>query len=89
VIEVVAFTKTCGACPAQWEGTTSDGRMIYARYRWGRLTVSLSPEKSTNVMDAVNGEYIYNEQLGDEFRGFMEEAELITATAGVIDWRRP
>jgi len=36
---LVKLTKTCEACPAQWEGQTEDGQYVYARYRWGILSV--------------------------------------------------
>lgn len=32
---VTSLKKTCTACPSQWDGTLDDGRVLYARYRWG------------------------------------------------------
>jgi hypothetical protein len=32
---ITEIIQTCGACPAQWEGKTADGRYVYIRYRHG------------------------------------------------------
>jgi len=43
-IFVKTINQTCSACPSQWEGTTTDGRSVYVRYRHGGLTVHLDGE---------------------------------------------
>lgn len=76
---VDSITQTCVACPSQWEGKLKDGRMFYARYRWGRLSIEVSKEPTNNVYMAMgeDGELIYNEGLGDEYDGVLGQAELI------------
>lgn len=77
MIEIINLIKTCPACPAQWEGTTSDGRMIYIRYRWSFLSVRISEKETTDIMKAVDGEEIFgyqNEKSG--FDGFLKYKEL-------------
>ena len=78
-MKVTYINQTCGACPSQWEGNLEDGRMFYARYRWGCLSIELSKEKTNNVMMAMgeDGNLIYNERLGDEFDGVFDQSELI------------
>ncbi len=76
---VDSITQTCGACPSQWEGHLKDGRMFYARYRWGCLSIEVSKEPTNDVYMAMgeDGDLIYNEQLGGEYDGVLGQAELI------------
>lgn len=66
--------QTCGACPSQWDGITNDGRGVYVRYRWGFLSVRVA---KTVDGDAVAGDQLYGEQLGDGFDGVLSEEGLI------------
>ena len=75
-MEVKNIIQTCPACPSQWEGHLKDGRMFYARYRWGALTIQVSKEPTGDVMDAVMGEMVYNEILGGGYDGTLEQNEL-------------
>jgi hypothetical protein len=54
MINVSEVVRTCHACPSQWEGTTNEGKRVYARYRWGFLRVD------------VDDETIFAEQIGKE-----------------------
>lgn len=83
-MKVRNIEQTCVACPSQWEGNLIDGRMFYARYRWGVLSVELSKELTTDVYKAIgeDGELIYDEQLGDSYDGTLEQAELIKIMEG-------
>ena len=78
-MEVTEIIQTCGACPSQWEGSLKDGRMFYARYRWGVLTIELSKQPTNDVYMAMgeDGNLIYNEQLGDGLDGVLGQAELV------------
>lgn len=86
MITVTKLTQTCGACPAQWEGETADGRSVYVRYRWGCLRVSFGP----TVMDAVRGDDESGDdiamELGDGFDGTLTMKELREATADKVTW---
>ena len=46
--------QTCSACPAQWEGTADDGRIIYVRFRHGSFTAGIGK----TLDDAVGASYI-------------------------------
>lgn len=48
------FRVTCSACPAQWEGTADDGRIIYVRFRHGSFTAGIGK----TLDDAVGASYI-------------------------------
>lgn len=65
-MKVEHLRQTCSACPSQWEFRTDEGHMVYVRYRWGFLSVSVSLEPTDNVYDAVGGLVIYGEQLQDD-----------------------
>lgn len=69
---------TCSACPSQWDIYTNKDEYIYARYRWGVLTLTLYPMQ--------HGIELYRKKIGDEFDGVMDTDELIKLTASVLDW---
>jgi hypothetical protein len=47
VIAVATVKQTRASRPCLWQGSVADGRMVYACFRWGRLTVHVSPEPTT------------------------------------------
>lgn len=71
-------TMTCSACPSQWDIYTDKGEYIYARYRWGVLTLTLNPWRDEQLL--------YKERHGDELDGVMETTELVEHTKSVLDW---
>ncbi len=73
---ITNIVQTCGACPTQWEATLDSGHMLYIRYRWGYLSIRISPKKTKDIYKAVGGEEIYGEQLGDGYDGCLSDAEL-------------
>lgn len=83
-LRVTSLTQACGACPAQWEGRTEDGRWIYVRYRWGALQIGVG-DTIEQAIDRDDDASYYRE-LGDGFDGFLTLAELREATNGVFEW---
>jgi len=75
-MKVKNIVQTCGACPSQWEGTIEDGRMFYARYRWGTLTIQISKKPTNDVYDAMD-ETLYSKEIGNEYDGVMSQADLM------------
>lgn len=73
------YRKTCGACPSQWDIWTTDGQYIYARYRWGGLTLTLE-------VGTPNSRILYAENIGDGWNGVLSTQELIDHTSSVLDW---
>lgn len=61
-------------CPTQWTGEDDQGRYVYARYRWGRLTVE------------ADDELVLSLGYGDGMSGVMSFDELKALTQGVIEW---
>lgn len=85
-MKVVEIKRTCEACPSQWEGKLSDGRMIYVRFRWGSLNISVSPKPTDDIMDAVGGEHVFGtDLLGHPLDGYMEYSKL-KEIASHIEW---
>jgi hypothetical protein len=74
MIVVSEVRQTCTASPAQWEGVDQEGNEIYARYRWGYLSV----EK--------NDEEIFGKQLGHHLDGRLTYDQLKEATEGSMTW---
>lgn len=77
-MKVKELTKTCGGYPSQWEGKLKDGRMIYIRYRWGCLEVSISENPTNDVSDAVEGKSIFQKYIGGNYDGVMEDSKLLS-----------
>jgi hypothetical protein len=73
--KVVALEKTSLACPSQWEGTLEDGRVIYARYRHGALSVGIGDDIDEAVHNGWTNEALYADYVGDGFDGFMDFEE--------------
>ncbi len=71
-MKLVELTRTCEACPAQWEGRTDDGRYVYMRYRWGSFGFSLGLTRE----EAVRNPYSFTHGSGDSFDGYMTEYEM-------------
>jgi hypothetical protein len=85
-IRVSSLTQTCERNPSQWEGSTDDGTYIYARYRWGCLSIGTG----MTIEEAVrNSNNLLQKQLGDNRDGRLEYAKLQEATKGVVDWPEP
>jgi len=75
MITVSVITKTCNACPSQWEGVTDDGREVYVRYRFGFLYIKVGDER---VFERLLDE--------DRWEGMLDYDELKVATVGIFDW---
>jgi len=73
IIGIKYIKKTCECNPSQWEVKLVDGRMLYIRYRWGVLSIKVSPKKTDDIMDAVNGREIIGKKLGAGFDSFLDD----------------
>lgn len=76
---VKSCTKTCDCCPSQWDIYTEDGQYIYARYRFGRFTLTLNPWRdSEQLLLAMN--------VGDDLDGDMSTSEMKLLTKDILRW---
>jgi len=73
---IIKLEKTCYASPAQWEGKLESGHLIYIRYRYGNLSISISENVTENIFEAIEGIELLCENIGDGLDGFIEFKEL-------------
>lgn len=83
MISVVKVRQTCSACPSQWDGETDDGKMVYVRFRWGHLAVTVGKDIWGETPDGVRVVDLYH---GDGLAGFMDYMELRELTKDVVTW---
>jgi hypothetical protein len=84
VLEVYDLRRTCIACPSQWEGRIHEHGSVYIRYRWGNLTVRISPTDAHAVhADTCLYEDHIGLRSGDRLGGYIETDELYLALAQV------
>lgn len=72
-------------CPMVIVGKTSDGSTVYARYRWGHLSVRIDPREDP-PLGGAEGTWIFSGQIGDDYDGWITYEELIAVTKGMIEW---
>lgn len=80
---VTSLRRTSIACPSQWEGTLDDGRVLYARFRHGDLSVGLGEGIEEAVTNRGPDKALLREDVGD---GFMTFEELRTYLYGLVDF---
>lgn len=73
-------------CPSQWEGTLEDGRVIYARYRHGALSVGIGSDIDDAVHNGWTDYALYADFVGDGFDGFMDFEELKIHLHGLLEF---
>ena len=78
------LVMTCDACPSQWEAQDQHGHKIYARYRWGHLTVTRSDAPSNELKDALVGTQIYEGYHGDGLDGWMTTEVMLIKTGMIM-----
>ena len=77
--KVKEATRTCEACPSQWDLTADNGEYIYVRYRWGHLRVTLHAFTEQE-------ETLWSENFGDEYDGSIGWNDMMDLTSNVLDW---
>ncbi len=83
-LELATLTRTCLACPSQWEGTLDDGRAIYVRYRHGELSVGIGGDIDDAVRNGMSDQALYAADIGGDLDGFMDVEELKTRLHGLL-----
>lgn len=66
------------ACPAQWTAVDPEGALVYARYRWGVLTVDRFEPGCE--WDWERCESLYDLSVGHPFDGWMTTEEMVALT---------
>lgn len=83
---VVSLRKTSVACPSQWEGATEDGRVIYARYRHGHLSVGIGDGIREAFDNSRSDRALHTDDIGNGLAGFMEFEELKVHLHGLLEF---
>jgi hypothetical protein len=86
VIIVISASKIFFACPNIYCGKTADRVTVFARYRWGRLSVRVQPAGVDDGLDGATGQSILEIDHGGKFDGFLEYDELRKLTRDLIQW---
>ena len=77
MITAISIKQTLEAWPSEWEGIGISGHSFYIRYRHGILTLHSSKIPSTDVYDAVGGEWIAQIEVTKENDGIMSTAKML------------
>jgi hypothetical protein len=81
--EVVNLVQTCERHPSQWEGWTSDGSVIYVRFRYRRLWIGLAPDYRRTAPTML---FVARHPGDDGDGGYLRYHTLQRLTEGVVDW---
>jgi hypothetical protein len=85
-IRVIELHYECRMCPMTLAGKTEDGSAIYARVRWGNLSVRIDPSPDAPNAGA-EGDWVFEAVVGDgEFTGWIYYGELQELTKEIIVW---
>ena len=83
------YEQTCFACPSQWDIFIHDNEIdnqeeyIYARYRWGHLSVTLYND---DYPWDSGGKELLSKSIGDGLDGVLDTEELVKHTRHILDW---
>ena len=73
-------------CPTTITGRTGDGMTVYARYRWGHLSVRVD-SRDPAPHGGAGGAWIFEKQIDPEgLDGCMSYDELKQHTAEIVEW---
>lgn len=86
MIVVTTVTQTCCASPNIYCGITREGEMIFARYRWGHLSVRILPAGIDDGAEGATGKSILEVDHGERFDGYIYYHELRSLTEEIIEW---
>lgn len=85
MIKVIKAHLELFACPTIIVAETDDGCTIYARYRWGHLSVRVDPRKDPPLGGAV-GTWIFEKKIGGQYDGCLGFDTLVHHTKHLIIW---
>lgn len=81
---VATYTRTCIACPTQYEGRLRDGRTFYFRYRSGIARLGFGQSPDAAVDDSWNRSLVHGDNLDgdvteDEFKELFTKLAMVEA----------
>lgn len=84
IIVTTAYME-CPMCPSTYIGTTATGHTVYARYRFGSLSVRLDPRNPAPYGGAW-GLTLMEAHLGEPDDGHMDYAEMREHSKNLVSW---
>lgn len=85
-VTVISAQVECGMCPYTIAGITTKGWTVYARYRWGLLSVRID-ERDPAPFSGAAGVWILAKQIDPKgLDGWMTYEELKQHTTEIISW---
>jgi hypothetical protein len=72
--KVKFFTRTCVACPSQWEGSLDSGEFLYIRYRNDKFKAYIAPNER-EWLENTQKYVIYelDTKVGEGYDGYMPD----------------
>ena len=85
MIKLVSANCISIACPTTYVGKSAEGLTVYARYRWGLLSVRIDDSPEPECEGAAGWE-ILQKTIGHEFDGWLNYSDLRQHTADLVEW---
>ena len=76
-MKLVALSRTCMACPSQWDGQLDNDRPVYFRHRSGKFRAYLGPVGGDAWSAVLAERPILECSYGDEWSGDMTDEQLV------------
>lgn len=86
MIIVTSVAQKWSAAPNIFAGTTADGGTIYARYRWGHLSIRIQPAGVDDGTDGAAGTSIFEIDYGGQYDGHIDYQAIRNLTRSLIEW---
>jgi len=86
MIKIAKIINHGGSCPFQIDALTNDDRMVYGRYRGGRVRVYIGEVGDLSEDAGVNGQLIFSNMIADEFDGYMTLEQFKDQTKTTLDF---
>lgn len=86
MIKVISAYYELHLCPMVIVGKTADGSTVYARVRWGHLSVRIDP-RDPAPHGGAGGQWIVDKLVDDDqLAGWIEYDELKKVTEELVEW---
>jgi hypothetical protein len=84
--KVKSFSRTCVACPSQWEGELEDGSYFYIRYRNDNFRLDIAPDENEWLENTPKYTvYKINTMMGG-YDGYMPDDVMKWFTHFILDF---
>lgn len=81
------FSRTCLACPSQWEGSLEDGNFVYIRYRGAKFKAYIAPNEREWLEDCEKYKIYELDTKQDQYDGYMPDDVMKWLLGFVFDFK--